>query len=183
MKKAIFILLIFFFIPQVLGADLIVTKQNARYRGKVIKITDKGFVVKTVEGTVIVLPKDQIYKIYREDKTILDFVEGTRYYIQVKRPFLPFVFLGIAAGAYAVNKFQDYQLHHRQAEDEKIQNAGPDYQNLNDQSKRDLAWCIVSGLFSAGSFYVAFRPMEVKVPLGRINVSTTSNGVTVALHF
>jgi hypothetical protein len=79
--------------------------------------------------------------------------------------------------------YQDYRDHHKQAEAIKLQNAGPEYTNLEDQSKNDLAWSIVSGLFSIGSFYIASRPLEVKIPVGTISVSTTSKGFNIALNF
>jgi len=165
-------------IPHAFAADTIVTKKNRKYHGKVIKIIDKGFVVRTVEGSIIVIPKENISKIFRGNK-VLDLEEGMSYYLEVRRPFLPFIVLSIATGAYAVKKFQDYQN-----ERERVKNSTlGDLVDTSDKSKTHLAWCIASGLFSLGSFYVAIRPMEVKVPIGRINVSTTSNGITVALHF
>lgn len=178
MKKVACILLLLCFVPHVLGADIILTKQKRKYRGKVIKIIDKGFVVRTVEGSIIVIPKENISKIFRGNK-VLDFEEGMSYYLEVRRPFLPFMVLSIATGAYAVKKFQDYQK-----ERDRVRNATPEEMvNTSDKSKTYLAWCIVSGLFSVGSFYVAIRPMEVKIPIGRINLSATSNGVMLALHF
>lgn len=185
MKKVACILLYLCFVSQVFGTDIIVTKNNRKYNGRVIKITDQGFVVRTVEGGVFILPKENISKIFRENKEVLDFEEGTRYYLEVRRPFLPFVVLGVATGVYAVNKYQEYQDKRRLADDALagIGEEGQDYTYLNDQSKKALAWCIVSGLFSAGSFYVAIRPMEVKIPIGRIKLSTTPGGVSLALHF
>ena len=58
-------------------------------------------------------------------------------------------------------------------------------QNLKDQSKNDMAWCVVSGLLSLGSLYVALRPMEVKIPIARIKLSAvpTPQGITLAFHF
>jgi len=178
MKKVATILLLLCLIPHAFAADTIVTKKNRKYHGKVIKIIDKGFVVRTVEGSIIVIPKENISKIFRGNK-VLDLEEGMSYYLEVRRPFLPFIVLSIATGAYAVKKFQDYQN-----ERERVKNSTlGDLVDTSDKSKTHLAWCIASGLFSLGSFYVAIRPMEVKVPIGRINVSTTSNGITVALHF
>jgi len=115
-RKIILLVLFFSFIPYLFGSDTIVTKQNKKYRGKVIKITDKGFVIRTDEGTVIVLPKSSVTKIYRENM-VLDLEEGQRYRIETKRPFLPFIVLGVATGAYAVHEFQNYQDHARRAQD------------------------------------------------------------------
>ncbi len=107
------------------------------------------------------------------------------YYLEVRRPFLPFVVLGIATGAYALGKYREYQDKKTQAEQaiDDLPGQGQDYTYLDDQSKKALAWSIVSGLFSVGSFYVALRPLEVKVPIGKINLSTTSSGISIALHF
>lgn len=189
MKRVLYIFFLFFcFIPQVVSADVIVMKNKKRYQGTVVRIAgeDKDkYVVKTVDGTLIVLARDDISKIIREDNSIWDFEEKMRYFLKVRRPFLPFIILGVAAGAYGVKKFQDYRDHHRMAQDVLKGEVGPgdDYTYLNDQSKKDLAWCVVSGLFSAGSFLISFKSMEVKIPIGRLNLSTTSSRVTLALHF
>ncbi len=180
MKKITCIIILLCLASNLLSSDLIVTKNNKKYRGHFLRRTERGLLLKTDSGTLIVLPIEQISKIYRSDKSIWDFETRTRYYLKKNHPFLPFIFLGLATGAYAVQKYQDYQKHKQQAESEE-QMANADY--LADQSKRDLAWCIVSSLFSAGSIYVAFIPMEVKVPIGRINLSATSNGINIALHF
>lgn len=178
MKKVATILLLLCLIPHAFGADTIVTKKDRKYHGKVIDRNTKGFVIRTVEGSLVVIPQENISKIIRDNK-IYDLEERISYYLEVRRPFLPFVVLSIATGAYAVKKFQDYQ-----DERDRVKNSTPeDLVNTSDKSKSHLAWCVASGLFSLGSFYVAIRPMEVKVPIGRINLSTTSNGITVALHF
>ena len=182
MKIIICFLLCLCFISQAFGGDIILTKQNRKYNGKVIKRTAKGFVVRTVEGSVVVIPSENMKMIYQGNK-VYNFDEGLAYYLEKRRPFLPFVILSVAAGAYSVRKYRDYQDHHDQAEAEKLIEAGPEYTNLKDQSKKDLAWCVVSGLFSLGSFYVALKPMEVRVPIGRINLSMAPRGVTLALHF
>ena len=179
MKRAICILLLFCMVPSVFATDIIVTKAKKKYHGKVIKITDNGgYVVRVTDGTVIVLPKTSISKIIR-DNTILDFEAGMRYYLEVRRPFLPFAVLGVATGIYSINKFQDYSEHKKLA-DEQEDEADADWLQ---ESKKDLAWGIVSGLFCIGSFFIALRPLEVKVPMGRINLSTTSKGVILAFHF
>lgn len=179
MKRLVSIILLLCFVPQVFCADVIVTKKNRKYHGTVVAKNEKGFVIKTVEGSFVVVPEDHVSKIIRGN-LVYDLEEKMKYHLEVRRPFLPFLVLGLATAAYSVKKYQDYRTHRDQAEEEKI---GPEYTNLSDQSKKDLAWCIVSGLFSAGSVYVALRPMEVKVPIGRISLSSTSTGVTLALHF
>lgn len=182
MKKVVCSVLLLCLTSQILRADIILTKRGRKYNGKVIRITEKAFVVRTVEGTVIGVPKADITKILRGNQ-VLDFEQGVRYHLEVRRPFLPFIVLSIATGAYAIKRYQDYKDHKDQAEAELLKDAGSEYTNLNDQSKKDLAWCIISGLFSLGSLYVALRPMEVRVPMGRINLGMTSRGVTLALHF
>jgi len=182
MRKWISILLIFYFSIPLIHADIIVTKQNKKYNGKVIRVTEKGFVVRTIEGSVIVLPKNYVSKIFRGNK-VLDLEKKISYYVEVRRPYLPFAVLGIATGVYAIQKYQDYRDHKEKADQALKEADATDHQYLADKSKKDLSWCIISGLFSVGSFYVALRPMEVKVPIGRINLSARSNKITLALHF
>ena len=180
MKRMICIFFCILLVGQTLADDIIVTKRGRKYHGKVIRITEKGFVVRTVEGSVIVLPKVNISKIYRENK-VLDFEEGMSYYLEIRRPFLPFVVLGIASGAYAVNRFNAYKDEKDRIKLGDAAQSG--VKDTDDKSSTYLAWSIVSGLFSIGSFYVAIRPMEVKVPIGRLKLSMTSKNVTLALHF
>ena len=178
MKKWISILNIFALVGQAFSADVILTKQGRKYHGKVIRMTEKGFVVRTVEGSVIVIPKQNVTKIYRDNK-VLDFEEGMSYYLEVRRPFLPFVALSVVSGIYAVGRINDYKEKQNEA-DQLEAEARADYLK---KSNQDLAMGIVAGLFSVGSFIIAIRPMEVRVPIGRINLSATSRGVTLALHF
>jgi hypothetical protein len=182
MKKVYCVLLILSLISQAFGSDRIITKKNKKYNGKVIKIVEKGFVVKTVEGSVIVIPKTNISLIYTGNK-ILDFNKKMSYYLEVRHPYLPFAILGIATGAYSVKKFGDYSKMRKQIKKEN-ENAEIDSEtnNTNDD-KNALAVGIVSALFSVGSFYIALRPMEVKVPIGRLNLSASPCGMTLALHF
>ena len=181
MKRAICIILLLCFATQVIAADIIVTKKNHRYEGKIVKTTKGGLLVRTLEGSVVVIPVKDISRIYRGNK-IHDFEEGLSYYLEVRRPFLPFIVLSIASGYYAVQKYRDYRDHKEQSE---VELPEEDMQNLKDQSKSDMAWCVVSGLLAAGSLWVALRPLEVKIPIARIRVSATPtpNGVTLAFHF
>jgi hypothetical protein len=184
MKRVVYILLFFCLLSHAIAADVIVTKQNKKYHGTVIKITDNGFVIRTVDGAIFVLPKNQISKIIR-NRDILDFDDMTRYYVEIRRPYLPFIVLGGATAAFAVKKYQDYKKERDRINEARESNQVPDdeIKDMTDASKRHLAWCIVSGLFSAGSFYIAFRPMEVKVPMGRINLSMAPNGVMLSMQF
>ena len=184
MKKVLFILILLCFVTQALAEDIIITKQGRKYTGKITRRTAQAYILQTKDGTAMALKITDVAKIIRGNQ-VLDFVEGMHYYLEVRRPFLPFIVLSIATGAYAVKKYQEYKDHHDQAQLELLEDAGPEYTNLNDQSKKDLAWSVVSGLFSLGSLYVALRPMEVKVPIKSINVnvSMTSQGVTLAFHF
>jgi hypothetical protein len=182
MKRIAILVLLLALIPQLLRSDVIVTKQNQKYNGKVIKITDKGFVVRLTGGDAIVIPKDKISKIYR-GKELLDLEMGMRYRITVNRPFLPFAILGAASGGYAVKRFRDYQKAHENAENEIAQqNMDSETQNTNDE-KKILAESILWGILSVGSFYVALKPVEVKVPIGRLNLSVAPNKIQFALHF
>jgi hypothetical protein len=182
MKKVACLCLLFLFVPMAFGLDLIVLKNGQQYRGTVTKIVEKGLMVKTLEGNVVVIPKANISKIYRDNK-VLDFVAGESYYLERKRPFLPFIVLSAATGAYSVKKFQDYQDNRKKSKAETESTGDSNMQNFKDQSKKDLAECIVSGLFCAGSLYVAFKPIEVKIPIGKINVSAIPNGVSLSLSF
>ena len=170
-------------IPQLLSADIIVTRDNNRYSGKVIKILKNDFAVKLDDGTVIIIPKKKVTQIIRNN-IILDLDQGIRYFVEKRRPFLPFLILSAATGIYGFKKFKDYKDHKDQADALAAQaGLGDEYQNLNDQSKRDLAYGIVSTMFSIGSFYIALRPLEVKVPMGKINLSMQNRSVSLALHF
>ena len=182
MRKWICIILILCLMIPSLHADIIITKQNKKYHGKVIRVTEKGFVIRTTDGSVIVLPKNYVSKIFRGNK-VLDLEKKMSYYVEIRRPYLPFAVLGIATGVYAIRRFQDYKDHKDQADFALQEADAADHQYLADESKKDLAWCIVSGIFSVGSFYVALRPMEVRVPIGRINLSASSDRITLALHF
>jgi len=183
MRKVVVVILLFCLIPQLLRADIIVTKDKNRYSGKVVKILPKDFAVKLDDGTVIIIPKNKVSQIIRNN-IILDLDQGIRYFVEVRRPFLPFLILGTATGIYAFKKFKDYKDNKEQA-DQLAEQAGMEegYQNLNDQSKRDLAYGIVSAIFSVGSYYIALKPMEVRVPMGKINLSANPRGVSLALHF
>ena len=179
MKRVICVFLLFCAVSQVLATDTIVTKRGRKFQGKVIRIIEKGFVIRTTEGSVIVLPKDNISKIYRDNK-VLDFEEGMSYYLQVRRPFLPFIVLAITSGAYCIDRYGQYRNDREDADE-----AVGDEEELQylDSSKKALAASIISGLFCVGSLYIALRPMEVRVPIGKIRMSATSNGVQLALHF
>jgi len=182
MKKMVYAILLIAFVPNSFALDLIILKNGQQYRGQVTKIVEKGFVIKTNEGNVVVIPKTNISKIFRDNK-VLDFEAGESYYLEKKRPFLPFIVLSVATGAYAVNKYKDYQDNSKKSKKETVDTGQSDLQNFKDQSKKDLAWSIGSGLFCLGSLYVAFKPIEVKVPIGKINLSALPNGVMLSLQF
>ena len=105
MRKWMTSIIILFLTFSLYGADVIVTKSGAKYRGKVIRIIDTGFVVRTVEGSVHVIPKENLSKIYRGNK-VLDFEENMSYYLEIRRPFLPFIVLGIASGVFSVKSLR-----------------------------------------------------------------------------
>jgi hypothetical protein len=163
----------------VLAMDTIITKQNRKYQGKVVKNTEKGFVIQTLDGSMVVLAKSGIAKIYRDNK-LLDFETGMSYYVEVKRPFLPLGILGIGSGIYAVNRFQAYQDNRREAAKYDTLSLGAEYLG---QSKKNLALGIVSTIVSLGSFYIALRPLEMKVPIGKIRMSAVPGGLQLALDF
>ncbi|MBN1895919.1 hypothetical protein JW906_15640 [bacterium] len=181
MKRVLLVLLLF--IAQSLFAtDIIETRQNQEYKGKILKRADKGLVIRTVEGSAMVIPLENIARIWRGNK-LLDFTTGQSYFVEKKHPYLPFSILGIACAAYSVNRFQEYSRIQKRA-DQESQQAGvtPGTQNTH-SSSTPLAAGIVSGLLSAGSFYVALRPLEVRVPTGKISISAAPSGVNVSFRF
>ncbi len=185
MKKLYCLLLSLTCLSNVLGTDTIVTRQNNKHVGTVVARTENGFGLQKSDGSLIIVPTEDISKIIR-DNIEYDLIGGMKYQLDVRRPFLPFAILGIVTGAYAVKSFRDYQNEHDRVELEKIQQQlDPDYQITSDKSKTYLAYSVVSGLFCAGSFYIAFKPMEVRIPIERIerlSLGTTSSGVTLTLH-
>ncbi len=178
MKNVCTIFLFFIFISNIWGKDTIITKQNNKYEGTVVNRTEKGFELRRYDGSTIVIPLENIFQIIRNN-IVYDLNEGLKYQVDVRHPFLPFAVLGVVTGAYAVKSFRDYQN-----ERERIKNSTPaDLQNMDDKSKTFLAYSLVSALFSAGSFYIAFKPMEFRTPMGPISLSATSTGVSIAMHF
>lgn len=179
MKKIVCISLLFIMASYTLAADVIITKQNKKYEGKVVKTTTKSLIVELVNGTIIVVPKDDIAEV-RRGKYIFDFEKKMRYYMEVHHPFIPLMVLAIASGAYSVKKFGEYK-----DERERIKNETPDQveKNTSDRSSEFLALGVVSVLLCAGSFYISLKPMEVKVPIGRIKISAAISGNRVMLSF
>ena len=181
MKKLTCILLSFACLSNVLGTDTIITRQNTKYVGTVVSRTESGFGMRRSDGSLIVVPTEDVSKIIR-DNVEYDLIGGMKYQLEVRRPFLPFAVLGIVTGAYAVKSFGDYQNER----DRVVNVTDPGYQNTSDKSKTYLAYSVVSALFCAGSFYIAFKPMEVRIPIERIeriSLRTTASGISVALHF
>jgi hypothetical protein len=178
MKNMGYIFLFFIFIFDVYGKDTIITKQNNKYEGTVVNRTEKGFELRRYDGSMIVIPSESISQIIRGN-IVYDLDEGMKYQTDVRHPFLPFAVLGVVTGAYAVKSFKDYQNER----DKMLGETPPDYQNTSDKSKTFLAYSVVSALFSAGSFYIAFKPMEFRIPMTPISLSTTSTGLSVAMHF
>jgi hypothetical protein len=182
MKKILCIFLLLGFASQVFGTDLIETKKKRVYKGKIVKIVDDKVVIKTEEGSMIGISKSSLSKVTR-GKEVFDFQKGERYYLEIRRPFLPFTVLSAACGVYSVLKFQDYKRNHNKYEKEKKDADAKDTTNLKDQSKKDLSTGIILAVCSVGTFIMAIKPMEVKVPIGKIKISMTSTGVGLALNF
>lgn len=177
MKKILVLILILTFSGTLFSADLIVTKDKRAYRGQVVKVVNQKYAIRLTDGSLIALHQDQISKIYRGNN-LLDFDEGMRYVIQKKYPYMPFGVLSIASGAYSVNRYQEYK---RRKDRFKSEDTGE--QNLQDNSGNALAECVIFGVVAAGALYVAFRPMEVKVPIGKINLSAVPGQVRLSLNF
>ena len=168
--------------PALLGQDIIKTKSNQKYVGKIVKVSKKNrsFVIKTDQGNMVAVKFADVLTVQRGNK-IIDLKAGESYYLEVRRPYLPFAILGVASGVYSVSQFQEYQKR----KDKFNSGSESGEQNLKDDSGEAMALGIVSGLVSLGSFYVAIRPLEVKVPIGKVKVSGSpmGNGVMLSLHF
>ena len=182
MKRLLYVLILLGFASHLAGADVIETKTNRKYNGKIIKIVDDKIVIKTEEGNMVGIPKSSLARITR-GKEVFDFVSGERYYLEVRRPFLPFMVVSVACGAYSVVKYQDYQRSHARFEKQKQEADAADATNLQDTSKKDLSTSVILAVCSAGTFIMALKPMEVKVPIGKIKIGMTPNGVRLSMNF
>ena len=180
MRKFI-ILIILCVAPRIFSLDILETRKGIKYSGTIVRVQDtkegRAFVMKTTQGSTVALLQKHIARIRRGNE-IIDLLTGERYYQEIRRPYLPFAVLGIASGVYAVNRFQEYNRLH----ESELAGVDPETINTNDQ-KNAMAAGIVSSIISVGSFIVAIRPMEIRVPIGKVKVSGVSNGIQVALHF
>jgi len=182
MKRVIYVLILLGFTSQLTAADVIETKTNRKYNGKIVKIVEDKIVIKTDEGNMVGIPRSSLARITR-GKEIFDFVSGERYYLEVRRPFLPFMVVSVACGAYSVVKYQEYQQNHARYEKEKQAAHATDTTNLSDNSKKDLSTSVILAVCSAGTFIMALKPMEVKVPIGKIKLGMAPNGMRLSLNF
>ncbi len=129
MKKTATILLLLCLTPHAFAADTIVTKKNQKYHGKVIDRNTKGFVIQTVEGSLVVIPQENISKIIRDNK-IYDLEQRISYYLEVRRPFLPFIVMSIVTGAYCVKSFQSYNYERNRVKNADLVEQG----NISDNT-------------------------------------------------
>lgn len=182
MQKLLVFILIFCFVTGVIAKDTLVTIQGKKYHGTVINRSGGNWIMRTSDGAVVEIPESITIRIIRGN-IVYDMELGQKYYLEVKRPFLPFAILGIAAGAYSYKRFADYSKLHRDAEAQRA--AFPDEVINTSDQKGALAEGVVSLLVSAGSFYIAFRPLKVKVNMGTIELSLQSPrpGVTLSFQF
>ena len=172
MKKGLFLIYFIILTGQLWAADLIITKSNRRYYGTVVKRVEDTFVIRTAEGAEVNLNLDEISEIHRGD-TVLDFKTNMRYKIEKQRPLLPLAVLGIATGVYAINQYGVYQ-------DKKEEFSDPEDTRSADKY---LAYSLASALVSAGSFYFALKPVEVRVPHGQLKISVAPMRFNLAYHF
>jgi len=183
MKKLMVIFIFLMIVTQCVAQDIVITKQNKKYKGKVVKLTEKGFILRLIDGTIIVVPKSDISQIHR-GKMIIDLEKQMRYYKEVHHPFLPLLVLGISSGAYSIKKFGDYQDERDRINKINEENeVDPELRNIDDKSWEHLALCIGSGLLSLGSIYISFKPMEVTIPIGPIKMSANYSYKQVMLSF
>lgn len=179
MRRVSVLMIILLLVPQLFALDVVVTKNHQKYYGKVVGRKGNGFLLRTREGSVVVIPNSNILNITQGNK-LYDFETGMKYHVETKRPFLPLAVLGIASGVASVDQFKKYQNEKKKEDAWKKEHKE---NNDNIQPGKPLAISVVTGLLSIGSFYVAVRPLEVKVPLGKIQISAAPNQVQVVLHF
>ena len=166
-----------------LAMDTIVTKKNHKHVGTVIQRNETGYVLRTPDGSLVVVPIQDISKIIRDNK-VYDFDKKMGYYLEKRRPFLPFVILGVGAGMYAYKKFSDYANNKRRADNALEEYGDPDQSTQYlDASKQDMAWGIASSVLSVGSFFIAFKPLQVTVPIGPIHIGMGPAQVGLAMQF
>jgi hypothetical protein len=179
MKKLARIILLFAIGAQIAAADVIETRNGRTYNGKIVKTVDGKVVIQTDEGSMIGIPRTNLARVRRGNETF-DFTTGERYYTEVRRPFLPFTVLSVACGAYSVIQFQEYSKEKNRIRKLEKENEAT---SLDDKSGQHMTAGIVLAVCSAGSFIMAVRPMEVKVPVGKIKVGLAPAGVRLALSF
>jgi hypothetical protein len=176
MKRILYVLILLAVTSSLTGADLIETKNNRKYNGKIVKIVEDKVVIKTDEGNMIGIPKSSLSRITR-GKEVFDFDAGERYYLEVRRPFLPFMVVSMACGAYSVVKYQDYQKNRKENQ------PGANGETNLKASKKDLGTGIILAACSVGTFIMAIKPMEVKVPIGKIKLGMAPEGMRLSLNF
>jgi hypothetical protein len=164
---------------QIAAADVIETKNGRTYNGAIVKTVDGKVVIRTDEGSMIGIPRASLARV-RRGKEVFDFVTGERYYFEVRRPFLPFTVLSVACGAYSVIQFQEYNKEKARIEKLERENEAT---SLDDKSGQHMTAGVVLAVCSVGSFIMAVKPMEVKVPVGKIKIGMSPTGVRLALNF
>jgi hypothetical protein len=85
--------------------------------------------------------------------------------------------LSVACGAYSVVKYQEYQRNKRDNP------PGPTGETNLNASKKALNTSIILAVCGAGTLFMALQPMEVKVPIGKIKLSMSPAGASLALNF
>lgn len=186
MKRSVFFVFLIALFAQNLKADTIVTRQHRKFEGRIVTVADDKFILKTTDGRTLAIPKSHVACIYRGNK-LLDFEEGMSYIVEKRHPYLPFIVLSAASGAYSVNRYQEYKRrknsYNESLSEAQAAGAQDDLQNISDNSGTALAESIIFGLFSAGSLYFAVKPLEVRVPIGKIQVGAVPAGVRLSLNF
>jgi hypothetical protein len=186
MRRLLFILITLVFVSQTFAQDVITKKDGVVIHGRVVKRANNAFAVRTNEGNLVVIKEADVASIQR-GKLLMDFERQLRFRVEKRRPFLPFLIITGVSAAYGVQKYKDYEKHRDEADEQKaiFGEDNEEYINLNDKSKRDMAMTVISGVVSLGTAYIALRPIEVKTPLGPLNLSmgVKANQVQLAIHF
>jgi len=181
MKRILFILISCLFFSQAMAQYNITKKDGVVIQGRVVKRSKDAYAVRTVAGNLVVVQIRDIARI-QSGKTLFDLETQIRYRVEKRRPFLPFLLLSGAAAFYSAHQIEEYRKNKKEADDAIFDE---DIIYLNDKSKRNMAFSIISGFVSVGTAYIALRPIEVKTPIGPIKLSmgVRNNRVQLSMNF
>ncbi len=180
-RFSIIFVVIFFWCGQLLAQDIVVTKQGARVRCKLLKRTESKWAFQREDGTIGIFEMNQISKIIRGNHEY-DLEKKIQFVVTKRRPYLPLLLVTGLAGATAYTKFVDYKRHHDKAEADRLA-LGDDYVNTGiTLATQDMALGILSGLVCLGTGYIAFKPVEFRTAVGTFRISMSGSSFRLALN-